>query len=386
MDGVDYYELLGVSRNASEAEIKSAYRSLARVMHPDAGGTSGTFRMLQEAYETLSDPVRRSGYDKATAGGTARPMPWFGTGTRARRDGRSREKDRERRSGDPNRQSRTRHFGGDPDFVPPETRPDPSNLPWWKTVDPGERLHYLPVTEHGHAPVLAAIGGWLLFLPGMLTIAPSLLVLTMWLVPVVAATGLLGLVPHRLPAGRADRAFSAEFGNSRVFGQPGAVRGEPAERLTAELMSEYLARLPGVRIFHGLSWPGSVFADVDHAVLCGRRLVLVESKMWLPGHYTVDDGGTFRRNGRQFRGGGTRLPEGIASYRELLPEIEVRGALVLYPSRAGETTTGDVAEVPVRPILPMGPEQFVREIGRWLSAEPATIDREAFRAVLERVV
>src|ERR1700742_235010 len=61
--GVDYYELLGVSRDASPTEIRSAYRSLAKVMHPDAGGTAGTFRLLREAYETLADTERRDDYD-----------------------------------------------------------------------------------------------------------------------------------------------------------------------------------------------------------------------------------------------------------------------------------------------------------------------------------
>ncbi|RCW39581.1 DnaJ-like protein [Halopolyspora algeriensis] len=379
MDGVDHYELLGVSRGASEAEIKAAYRSLARVMHPDAGGTSGTFRMLQEAYETLSDPRRRADYDANIVAGATAPMPRSSAGTRPGPAGRPHSQGRRQQGGGTDR----RHFGGDPEFVPPAPRPDPDDLPWWHTIDPGERIRFLPATEYGHTPVLVAVAGWLLFLPGMLALAPTVLVLTMWLVPVMAVTGFLRSVPHRLPTGRAERAFLAEFGGHRVFGDPGAVRGEPAGRLTAELMAEYLTRLPGVRIFHGLSWPGSVLADVDHAVLCGRRLVLVESKMWLPGHYTADGSGTFRRNGRRFRGGATRLPESITAYRDLLPDSEVCGALVLYPSRAGEVTTGDIADVPAPP---MTPEQFVRELGRWLSQEPATIDREAFRTVLDRLV
>lgn len=47
-----------------------------------------------------------------------------------------------------------------------------------------------------------------------------------------------------------------------------------------------------------------MFADVDHAVLCGKRLVLIESKIWLPGHYETAEDGRLLRNGRPFRGGG----------------------------------------------------------------------------------
>jgi hypothetical protein len=155
-----------------------------------------------------------------------------------------------------------------------------------------------------------------------------------------------------------------------------------AERLTADLAARYLTRIPGVRIFHGLAAEvGSVFADIDHAVLCGNRLVLIESKRWLPGHYDVDEGG-LRRNGHRFRGGTIRLPDGVAAYRRLLPGLEVRGVLLLYPSRAGSITVGDdETDFP-----PMVPERFVREIGAWLAADPSTVDRQAFRTVLRQVV
>lgn len=66
-DKRDYYEVLGISKTASEADIKKAYRSLAKKYHPDINKEKGAdvkFKEVQEAYEVLSDQQKRANYDQ----------------------------------------------------------------------------------------------------------------------------------------------------------------------------------------------------------------------------------------------------------------------------------------------------------------------------------
>ena len=66
---MDYYERLGVSRNASPDEIKRAYKKLAIKHHPDKGGDHATFAGINEAYDTLKDPAKKQQYDNPTPQG-----------------------------------------------------------------------------------------------------------------------------------------------------------------------------------------------------------------------------------------------------------------------------------------------------------------------------
>lgn len=87
MEYKDYYKTLGVEKTAKEAEIKSAYRKLARKFHPDVNkdkGAEDKFKEINEAYQVLSDPEKRKKYDQfgsewnryQSAGGNAQDFDW----------------------------------------------------------------------------------------------------------------------------------------------------------------------------------------------------------------------------------------------------------------------------------------------------------------------
>nr|WP_246381976.1 DnaJ domain-containing protein [Prauserella isguenensis] len=369
-DEVDFYDLLGVSDDATTSQIKSAFRARARSWHPDTGGDAHRFALLREAYDTLTDPERRAAYDGTddTDDVADEPLPVPDPDPVP-----------------PPRRPRARAFGDDPSFRPPRVRLDPATIPWWESAATEPRTHLSPGRAPGHAvPVLVPAFTTAIAATLVLAGAPAPVLVAGLAVAVAAVTAVGVHVRGRHVALRAARAEVRDV----VFGRPGTDDDQIAERRTADLLDRYLTRLPGARIFHGLAWPGSVFADIDHAVLCGRRLVLVESKRWLPGHYSTGADDVLQRNGRRFGGGGSRLAEALDVFDELLPGVDVRGALVLYPSRAGTITVAptDAFTPAGTDVAVLTPEEFVRVAGAWLAEDPSTVDVRAFRTVIARVV
>ena len=97
MEYKDYYNILGVEKNATEKEIKNAYRRLARKLHPDVNPDKKSqekFKEINEAYEVLSDSAKRQKYDTLGAhwqqyeqyqrAGGRGPFQWGGGGTQYR--------------------------------------------------------------------------------------------------------------------------------------------------------------------------------------------------------------------------------------------------------------------------------------------------------------
>lgn len=87
MASKDFYQILGVPKTASETELKSAYRKLARQYHPDVNKTpeaAEKFKEVSEAYQVLSDPQKRKSYDQfGTADFGAGGFNPFGSGYRS---------------------------------------------------------------------------------------------------------------------------------------------------------------------------------------------------------------------------------------------------------------------------------------------------------------
>lgn len=380
---VTHYEVLGVPATADTAEIKKAYQRSLRTSHPDVGGSTGLFRLVQDAYEVLSDPARRAAYDRTPkdrssgyAGGTSCHRP---------------QQKQSQSSSDSSQQKAESGFAEmeqpptpipwtgpameyRPPLVPPSgearsiRRPAPPWTRTWRTV------FYVLGSVCTVPPLFSTIWyfsttqtnpNWLVM--GLTCLLITALTVGFWF---VAAKFPKWWTTRRRPAPPAILASAylvEEILSRTVHGVPGrglsvgrfgdrAEIGAEGERRTARLITHsVLPVIPSARLINGLRWPGSEHADLDHAVLAGNRIALIDSKMWADGAYWWDNKRLFR-NGRELKA--FRLGAGVEAIRALYPGYIVEGWVVLH-SPTGRLSLPSVERAGMFPLPGQAPIRMV---------------------------
>lgn len=149
--------------------------------------------------------------------------------------------------------------------------------------------------------------------------------------------------------------------------------GQTGELRTAEVLDE-AARRHGVTVLHDLRIPiPGITANVDHAVVTGRRVLLIDAKVWQPGMYWTIGGRTFRGL-RRFKPAEKKTMQMAArAFRTFLQKREIRAdvlwpLIVVWPSRTG-TFRRALLRVPGARVIPAG--QLARAIARFAGRRPA---------------
>ncbi|GAA4312471.1 hypothetical protein GCM10023178_21740 [Actinomadura luteofluorescens] len=437
-DQPDYYELLGVERTAEPEEITRAYRRAMRAVHPDASGTSGLFRLVKTAYDTLKDPASRAAYD--ARGRTAPPEP-----PRSRP-----EPDPAPEPGPDPRQGQGQQNGarqegarsGGPSGTPPPgpsfTKPQAPAPASALRVRPRFGSHWIRVAAVAVWAVafLAAVYvlwpaglpvGFLLLLAFPLVAMPLIALEStlrslswLWAVCVLTFAGgaalaaaeteggafwtlcgvLLGLAlggaglaaaPYLVRKGRElDRLIAPDSLEYQVFNVPGAgLDGDLSRQVVARESAaglERLARLDGVRIVHALMAPqpsGRAPHYVEHVVLRGDRLAVVMARRWPAGTYAWTSKGALTTIGRPFPGGDTGIGAAVKEIRKVVPRrVRVRGFVAVLPDDPAPSSRVRFPEPEYGDLLAGDLEQVRERIADWLGQGAPVVDRRVLAALL----
>lgn len=393
---VTHYEVLGVPTTADTAEIKKAYHRRLRTSHPDAGGSAGLFRLVQEAYEVLSDPARRAVYDRAPKDRKS-----------GNAEGASSQRPQQERSGpqpDSSQQKPKPAFADmeqpptplpwtgsaveyRPPLVPPSgdgqkiRLPAPSWTRTWRTVFFvfGSVCTFPPLfSTIWYFSTSQSNPNWLVM--GLTCLLATVLTAGFWFVVAMLPKWWTTRKRPAPPAVLASAYLSEEIISRTVHGVPGrglsvgrfgerAEIGAEGERRTARLVTKsVLPGIPSARLINGLRWPGSEHADLDHAVIAGNRIALIDSKMWADGAYWWDNKQLYR-DGRELEA--LRLGAGVEAIRAVYQGYVVEGWVVLH-SPTGNLTRPSVeragmfpppGRAPVRLVTPL---ELVSEIHAFL--------------------
>lgn len=168
------------------------------------------------------------------------------------------------------------------------------------------------------------------------------------------------------------------------FGQRNVALGAMGEKRTAELLSQLFA-IPGTKIFHGLKFPGSENADVDHAVVNGNKIAFVDSKMWAGGHFGWSHNGTIVRDKKydslELH---TNFPKAVEKLdRTLFHEAESRGWILIHSNDNRPVQTDNSNSGVVR----LGtPQECLEEIGEWFAEDnTGIINRGILNAIIHKL-
>lgn len=127
-----------------------------------------------------------------------------------------------------------------------------------------------------------------------------------------------------------------------------AQAGSLGERRTAAIIDDWATGRSAVTVFHGLRFPGSATADVDHCIVVRQRVALLDSKNWQPGHYAFDRHGYVVRDDQPFSGGDVHMADAVRAYDRAWAEhgAKVTGWIVLTVAEGRTPPTVDNSLAP----------------------------------------
>ncbi|TDW97877.1 J domain-containing protein [Kribbella sp. VKM Ac-2566] len=445
MSGADHYEVLNVERTASAAEIKTAYRKLVRQVHPDQGGNAALFRLVQEAWNTLSDPAKRASYDRLLAGQstttTREPdpqphpdpqpepeptwtwstdQPWSSTSSSS-----SEQPEQPRTTGE-----RVQPVDAGPILVgPPFGRWRAPALVALTVFCALVIWILVSIDYHGFWDVVFGVGtaamivvampphwsrrvplGGLFKTLGVLTAAFFLLALILTFNPFAASGAstvgrillgavVAGLVVVRILTGRWSKAHALDLAIDRTAAYEFNLWGRPGEPLVDDALAAPISAYDVLlqRRTASLLDPvvGALPAAklvhgaqlgavaVDHMLLNGHRVALIVSLVGSPGAYSLDAYGSLVFNGQPIDSPVPALEAAVAAWSGRLRTAQVRGFLIVHPTVEGQgrIMTDSGSEAAVTCLSARSAD---RELLNWLEPDGNVLDRRLLYDVLRR--
>lgn len=444
-----HYEILGIDTDADRSAVKKAYFKLCRTYHPDVSGDANGhfFKLVTAAYETLSDEKARARYDKELSDSHHSGYESSGYDSEDNEfdDAPSPSSSEPRRddgliANSPIDFERMDWFSKDYTQIKEKVVLRYPHVLWAIT---GTAIFILGVVIMGCLsmmtsppfPVIVYLGFIIAAIftqnrfsrfrvgkSGFIAVMVAWIAGYLWeivrdvqtshLQPVVflftilaAGLGFLGMYAgHKwrkwsiLKTDRGHMVLSAKDAKEFAiwgtpgelsdaidkFGQRNVALGAIGEKRTADLLSQ-LFLIPGTKVFHGLKFPGSENADVDHAVVNGNKIAFVDSKMWSGGHYSWTSNGSIIRDKKyDSLELYTNFPRAVDKLdATLFHEAESRGWILIHSNDNHPVKTDNSNSGVVR----LGnPQECLEEIGNWFAEDnTGIVNRGILNSILHKL-